>query len=108
MTFSADGLMLIGTRVSGIIQLWDISSGGERVVLREARGASFSGFSPEGRFVAASGDDHIVRVWDLGAGSQQRGWDERFEPLTTNLSGASPSASFPRRPSKLLRSCPRP
>jgi WD40 repeat protein len=65
VTFSADGQMLIGTRISGIVQLWDIAASRERIVLRGERGVSCSVFSPNGTSLAAVGEDHIVRVWNL-------------------------------------------
>jgi eukaryotic-like serine/threonine-protein kinase len=65
VTFSADGQKLIGMRISGIVHIWDIAASRERIVLRGERGVSCSVFSPNGTSLAAVGEDHIVRVWNL-------------------------------------------
>jgi WD40 repeat protein len=65
VTFAADGQTLIGTKISGTLQLWDIAAAGERVVHRGKRGIYLSAFAPGGHTLAAVCDDSIVRVWNM-------------------------------------------
>ena len=63
--FSSDGQTLFAGRINGILQLWDIATSRERIVVHGEHGAFGWAFSSESGFVAAVGDDYIVRVWDL-------------------------------------------
>ena len=58
-------------RNDGKIRLWDISSG-EQVRSLELPEIAFSGlaFSPDGRWLAASGDDFINHVWEVASGNE--------------------------------------
>ena len=65
-----DGQTLIGTSIGGIIQLWDISAGRERIILRGGR-ARRSRMLHDLVDSWLPRDDHIVPLVGSRAGSRQ-------------------------------------
>lgn len=54
--------------VLGELKLWDIA-GGKAIALDGHKGGLWAvAYSPDGKFVAASGDDGIIRLWDAETG----------------------------------------
>jgi WD40 repeat protein len=66
-TFSPDGRTLALTDSRGVA-LWEVASGQPRGRLSGGQCAARSlAFSPNGRFLAAGGDETAIRLWDLTA-----------------------------------------
>ncbi|MFF3504997.1 trypsin-like peptidase domain-containing protein [Streptomyces sp. NPDC003247] len=80
LAFSPDG-RTIATRIApdtggkdDRVLLADATSGGSRVLLGGGHGTvNALAFSPDGRTVAASGDDAVVRLWDLDTPARPQG-----------------------------------
>jgi WD40 repeat protein len=67
--FAADGRRLLAPSIDGTVLVWDLANpqAPAVTVLGEAGGqVRFAVFFPNGRTVA-TGDDRMVRVWDLGS-----------------------------------------
>jgi WD40 repeat protein len=59
----------------GEIALWDVASGKQLPLtggVREGQHVDFLSFSPDGKFLASSATDRIVRLWDVAARKEQR------------------------------------
>jgi dipeptidyl aminopeptidase/acylaminoacyl peptidase len=51
---------------SGVIRIWEVSSGGERTQFQgHIREVESLAFSPDGRFLVSGGDDTTALVWDV-------------------------------------------
>jgi WD40 repeat protein len=48
-----------------IIQLWDVKTGTQEIILRAPREFLDFAFSPKGKLIVSSNSDKAVRVWDL-------------------------------------------
>jgi RNA polymerase sigma factor (sigma-70 family) len=63
------GGTLVASAGSGIVKLWDLTSG---LLVRELPGHALweqtLSFSPDGSLLASGGDDWIIRVWDVKTG----------------------------------------
>lgn len=74
LDFSADGHALASTSTDMSARVWREASGWSGEILEEDGAGRLRGVSwdPGGRWVAASGDDHLVRVWDAETGQLRR------------------------------------
>jgi WD40 repeat protein len=66
LAMSANGRLLAAARGDGIVQLWDVVTGKERLRLRGSKSrARAVAFAPDGRRLASGHDDGTILVWDL-------------------------------------------
>ncbi|HEY7428307.1 MAG TPA: sigma-70 family RNA polymerase sigma factor [Gemmataceae bacterium] len=71
--FSPDGKVLALGDASGVIRLWDLSTGKEIVPHRGHRQRIRTVFySPDGKTLASMGEDETVRLWDAATGKELR------------------------------------
>jgi WD40 repeat protein len=71
VAISPDDRTIVSSDFDGKISLWDIASGKEKKVLREAGPELFSKavrFSPDGRSIVATNKDKTISVWDSASG----------------------------------------
>lgn len=74
VTFSPDGSLLASTSgSSGIIRLWNTSTGEEvRSISGHTNIVSSMVFSPDGTQLISGSYDRTIRLWDVGAGQELR------------------------------------
>jgi len=64
LAYSSDGHALAAGRQDGMIQVFDTATGNSRGTLPAFNGQGNVAFSPDGRWLAATGVYNEVRVWD--------------------------------------------
>jgi RNA polymerase sigma factor (sigma-70 family) len=101
VTISPDGrLLLVASVGERPIQVWELATGRELppFTLPRYQQRIFSlAFSPDGRTLAAGGEDGVVRLWEVFSGQERRrftghtGWADRvrFAPDGRRLASAS-------------------
>lgn len=68
---SSDGASLFTGSRDGVIKIWDSSYGGlRRTFISNTAGGQLRSlaYSPDGKMIAAGGDDKIVRMWNANSG----------------------------------------
>jgi RNA polymerase sigma factor (sigma-70 family) len=72
LDFSPDGKMLAGGDFDSTVLLWDVARGKEKQRFHHKDRMIWKGaFSPDGKALAACGDNHLI-VWDLAGGKELR------------------------------------
>jgi WD40 repeat protein len=83
--FSADSryvVLPLRSARSGVVGVWDVESGAQRVQLSGHRGAvRFARFSPSGETIVTAGDDETVRLWNAESGVEFLTLTEHDEPV---------------------------
>jgi len=70
LTFSPDQQYLASAGISGVIDLWEVSSGRRVHSLRgHTNNVMACAFSPDGRQLVSCGMDRTVRLWDVARGA---------------------------------------
>ena len=68
LAFSPDGQRLAAAAGNNIVQVWDVTTGDEALVLHGHTDTVASvAFSPDGWRLASAGGDGTVRLWDATA-----------------------------------------
>lgn len=71
LAFSPDGRSIVGGGADRTVRIWEVSTGGERAVLRGHQGEVYSvAFSPSGRSILSGSSDTTVLVWDCCSWSE--------------------------------------
>jgi WD40 repeat protein len=91
--FSPDGQRLFSAGKDGLIAVWDVRTGPDRLVLRGHAG-SLRGFAfrPDGRRLATGGDDGRLVLWDARTGHRLRHW--RAHPRAVASVAFSPNGGL--------------
>lgn len=72
VAYSPDGATLAATYGSGMVKLWDLTTGQERASMDAHKGhARALAFSPDGKILASGGDDKIIKLWDPATGMER-------------------------------------
>jgi dipeptidyl aminopeptidase/acylaminoacyl peptidase len=72
LDFGRDGTLLAAASFDGTVRVWDVASGGQRLVLGAHPVAVSAAFSPDGRLLATSGTDGAVKLWNVSTGARIR------------------------------------
>jgi WD40 repeat protein len=67
----------------GVIRIYDVATGDERMVLKRHRKLVTSvQFSPDGKTLVSGGEDGTVRLWDLASGKELRRFEGHRDKVT--------------------------
>lgn len=99
LAFSRDGRLLFTAGYDGRVHVWDLRTGKQQVESQVAAGTIWSlDISPDGHWLAASGEDKTVRLVPLGQpsahsrvlrGHDRNVWEVRFSPRGDQLASGS-------------------
>jgi WD40 repeat protein len=73
LCFSADGRMLAGGDLGGVVTVWEVASGKVRASFWRHRGGVESVTFIRGNLLASGSDDGTIRLWDLRTGNLRAG-----------------------------------
>jgi WD40 repeat protein len=99
LAFSPNGRLLFTAGYDGRVRVWDLQTGRQRLESQVATGTIWSlDVSPDGRWLAASGEDKVVRLVPLRQsgrrsqplqGHELNVWEVRFSPRGDELASGS-------------------
>jgi WD40 repeat protein len=99
LAFSPGGRLLFTAGYDGRVQVWDLQTGKAIIGSQVASGTIWSvDISPDGRWLAASGEDKVVHLIPLGQklahsqnlqGHERNIWEVRFSPSAKELASGS-------------------
>jgi WD40 repeat protein len=73
VTFSPDSRWVAAGDLSGVVRIWDLATGRERLSLKVSlEGILSLAFSPDGRWLLTSSADKTVKLWEVPAGREVR------------------------------------
>jgi WD40 repeat protein len=78
LAISPDGKTLATADNDGVIRLWELSTGKERLQIKTTAGkfGVFAicslAYAPDGRTLASAGGDRVIRLWEAATGKERR------------------------------------
>ena len=95
MALSPDARTLVTGSRAGVVTLWDVSTGKQRLSLKKHKGnINFVGFAPDGKTLYSLGEDRLLISWDPASGDERRVVDlKKQKRVWTKRSGLSPDGS---------------
>jgi eukaryotic-like serine/threonine-protein kinase len=80
--FTPDGRSLASTDGKNLVQLWDLTTGGEQASLKgHSHRVTALAFSPDGQTLATADEGKSVKLWDVANGREQQTLHSEFSPL---------------------------
>ncbi|EYF03310.1 protein kinase domain-containing protein [Chondromyces apiculatus] len=73
VAFSPDGRELGAAGGDRKVRIWEVATGGMRVLGEHENEAASVAFSPRGDWIASGGHDHALRLWERGGGGRGGG-----------------------------------
>ena len=81
LDFSRDGRLLASGDSAGVVRLWNLPSGRNRVIRAHTLGVTSVQFSPDGKILLTAGRDGEARTWSVATRRLMQSMRWHFGPL---------------------------